>query len=104
MGNPADISRRLNDLQLEQVARRGVTHLKFELDEVAAIRKLAVELFGPIASIHVDASMPGVFQLGYFTEPPSRTKPDGQRRRRVVFRGRTITELLEQVRLWRSRR
>lgn len=109
MSNQHDafVARKLQELQLEQLVRkRG--HLKFELDEVAAVRKLAISIFGPAtasagASIHIDPQNPGVFQVGFFTEPRRPNDPgDARRRRQVVFRGRTHAELVEQITTWKA--
>jgi hypothetical protein len=112
VGNAHDalVGRKLRELQLTQIARNGLTHLKFELDEVAAIRKLAIDTFGAVnavggASVALAAGQFGVYEIGYFTGPRRPDdRADARRPRQVMFRGRTHAELAAQVQLWKANR
>ena len=108
MANPMIL--RLAELQARQALRAaGAGPLQIPTDEIAAVKRVAIATFGEGhndrgAVIEIVASDPGVFRVGHFTAPRDpRDRADRNRPRRILFRARTHGELLEQVRLWRSR-
>lgn len=104
MKNPErDLARRMLELRANQNAKASAASIfaGIPLDELRAIRRLAYEEFGARASLYGDPKTPGLISLGYFESDADRHLPPHQRREKIVARGRSHRELLEQIRLWR---
>lgn len=115
-GRVADdsVARALRDLQANQAARRPRYDVKLvELDELRAIKHLAYSTFGDRGVVEFDNLHPvsgqplagGMMWLGYFIDPkgPEHLPPDPRRRRLLLFNGCSHRELVDQIRMWRSR-
>jgi len=99
-----DVARRMLELRADQHAKASASaaFAGIPMDELRAIRKLAVDTWGERASIANDPKQPGVVVLGFFHSNDDRHLPPHQRRETVVARGRSHRALLEQIRLWRT--
>ena len=81
-----------------------------EVDELDAMRRLAMKTFGRGNTrqrngtwggvLEADPQFPGLVAIGYYLDPPGR-EPQF-RRRRLLFAGYKVSELEEQVALWKS--
>lgn len=98
----ADTDRRLLDLFAEQeIKRANLGHFKImQMDELRAIAETAKTVFGSRGLLESGAEEPGALYLGYYIDPPS--VPSHRRRRKLIFRFYKHSELVEQIRLFRS--
>lgn len=111
------VRRKLLDLQLSQLAQRSVALWpQHEVDELGAIRDLARETcgalgYGAVVEREIDPITSrsfGPISIGFYLEPA----PTGaryqvhvgrpQRKTKILFRGESHRELVDQITLWRS--
>jgi hypothetical protein len=101
------------ELQAEQARDREAmgTFAEMETDELKAIARLALRLFGNAsqsyqsrehgtrygALIESGPEEPGIVYIGFYIDPP--TVMPARRRRRLLFRGAKVRELEAQARL-----
>lgn len=102
---PPDLAKRLREMRAEQDAKRAVENNlgKFEVGELAALQKLAWDLFGDRGVVEFRPSNPGIAYVG---RAHQRKLSQGAHRYRPanwLFSGASIEEISRQVKLWRSR-
>ena len=90
---------KLLELQAEQAARRRDFHGHHELDELRAMKLLAHKIFGPRGVLEANPDEPGVVYIGEYDRVYHPLVPTQRRRRRLVLRGYSHAELVEQARL-----
>jgi hypothetical protein len=104
------VRRALEDLRANQAARRPAYNTAVvETDEVAALSRLAHDVFGDRGVIEFDChpltnKRTGALLLGYFLTPtpPPGTPKDPKRPRILLFKGASHRELADQVARWRA--
>jgi hypothetical protein len=99
-----DVARRLNELRNEQTVKREAAAVTSRWDpkELRALAKLAHDLYGPRGMAEIDQDAAGLIKIGMRVGGEPR-RPGRMARCRWMFRGATIGEITEQVRLWRAR-
>jgi len=90
---------KLLDTQARQNAQRRVVHVHHEVDELAAMKNLAHELFGDRGMLEFNPDEPGIVYVGAYRRvyPPS--VPPHKRLRVLILRGHSHAELQEQAKV-----
>jgi hypothetical protein len=120
-GERSELAKHLAELRAEQAIRRARLYAQTESDEVAAISKLAANLWGngrrATPGAHggyggfvefdknpITSGRMGVWKIGYFVDPPHPKGLDIARQHKICFQGATHAEIFTQVLLWKERR
>jgi hypothetical protein len=87
----------LTELQMNQAAKRPKFYGVHETDEIAAIKKLAYEMFGSLGMLEVERT--GMIYVGHWHPEDMHIPISTSRRRRIFLQGNKHSEMQLQARL-----
>lgn len=97
-------NRKLFDLMQNQEERRTRSDMfrHHELDELAAMKRLAFDLFGERSLLEVNPAEPGIVYIGVYDRVYPRSVPAARRKRALVLRGRSHADLVAQAKILKA--